>query len=69
MQQTTSPEAITLLERKSLIFAWIELENSLITAQDYKDSLSLTQSEEALVQDWAHSYLNVSPSITERNQN
>merc|ERR1719486_1483072 len=42
MPPTTSPEAITPLVRKSLIFASTESENSLISAQVSKDSLSST---------------------------
>ena len=44
MQQTTSPEDITPLVKKLLIFALIELENLPINALVYKVSLSSTPS-------------------------
>ena len=51
MPPTTLLEDITPLEKKSLTFAWIESENSLITVLDSKDSWSSTQSEEEQDQD------------------
>lgn len=45
---TTLLEDTTLLVERSLISAWTESENSLITVLDYKDSLYLMQSEVVL---------------------
>jgi hypothetical protein len=48
MQPITSPEDTIQSEKKSLTFAWIELENLLITVQVFKASLSSIQLVEAL---------------------
>jgi hypothetical protein len=69
MPPTTSPEDITPLVKKSLIFAWTESENSLITVLDSKDSWSSTPSEVVQDQVWAHSCWKDSQLITARNPN
>jgi len=48
MPPITSPEDTTPSEKKSLIFASTESENSLITVPDSKDSWFSTPSEEEL---------------------
>ena len=69
MPQTTSPEDITPLVKKSLIFAWTESENSLITVLDFKDSWSSTQSEVVPDQDSDPFYSKDSQSTMVKNPN
>jgi len=69
MLLTTSLEDITQLEKKLLTFVWTELENSLITVPDFKDSWFSIQLEEELVLVWALYYWKDCQLITERNPN
>ena len=67
MPPTTSPEDTTPSEKKSLIFASTESENSLITVPDSKDSWSSTPSEEELDLDSDLSYSKDYPLTTVKN--
>ena len=69
MPQTTSPEDITPLVKKSLTFAWTESENSLITVLDFKDLWSSTQLEVVPDLDSDHFYSKDSQSTMVKNPN
>jgi hypothetical protein len=64
MPQTTSPEVTTPLEKKSLTYVWTESENSLTTAQVFKDSWFSTLSEVEPDQDSDLYYWKDFPLIT-----
>ena len=53
-QETTGQRDITLREPNSLTLSWMSSERRLRDAIAYKDSKSLTLSEEALDQEWEH---------------